>query len=278
MDCVNHSGVPAAAYCQSCGKALCTSCARNVGGGQVLCEVCWTRLQSIQQFFTAPPSHGPNPSTAAVLGLIPGVGAMYNGQFFKGFLHVVVFAVLIGITESYPLIGIFIAAWIFYQSFEAFHTAKALRDGLPVPDPFGLNELGNWMNLGARMRPPGQPGAGQAPAGPGFQASGFQAPGFQTPDAAGQPPADPAAGANQPPYGGQPQPPYQTPYSGPGQVPIVPPPCPWPTNAPVGAVVLIGLGMLFLLGQMKFAFPLLMIGLGVWMIVRHIGNSQGGSK
>ena len=30
-----------------------------------------------------------------MLGLIPGVGAMYNGQFFKGLIHVVVFAVLV---------------------------------------------------------------------------------------------------------------------------------------------------------------------------------------
>jgi hypothetical protein len=199
-----------------------------------------------------------------VLGLIPGVGAMYNGQFFKGFILVVVFAVLIAVTESYPLMGIFIAAWIFYQSFEAFHTAKALREGQPVPDPFGLNEVGNWLNLGTRLRSPGQPGAGQASTGPGFQ----------TPDAAGQAPAGPAAGANQPPYGGQPQGLYQ----GPGQVPIAPPPFPWPSNAPIGAVVLIGLGLLFLLGQMKFAFPLLMIGLGVWLIIRHMGDSQGGSK
>ena len=38
---------------------------------------------------------GPNPAAAAVLGLIPGVGAMYNGQFIKGFIHVVIFAVLV---------------------------------------------------------------------------------------------------------------------------------------------------------------------------------------
>ncbi|MGA3371075.1 MAG: B-box zinc finger protein [Terracidiphilus sp.] len=277
MDCVNHMGVPAAAYCQNCGKALCADCVaagamRSGTGGQILCDACTTAWQSYQQPFVAPPSRGPNPSAAAVLGLIPGVGAMYNGQFFKGFIHVVVFAVLIGITENYPIFGLFIAAWILYQSFEAFHTAEALRDGQPVPDPFGLNELGNWMNLGARMRPPTQPGAGQAPAGAGFQAPG----------PAGQAPAGPEAGGAYPPPAGEPEPsyqaPYQTPIQGPNQVPYVPPPFPWPSNAPVGAFVLIGLGMLFLLGQMKYAFPLLLIGLGVWLIIRHIGDSQGGSK
>ena len=90
----------------------------------------------------------PNPAAAAVLGLIPGVGAMYNGQFFKGLIHVVIFAVLVSIGDHYGIFGIFIPAWILYQSFEAYHTAKALRDGQPLPDPLGLNEVGNWLNLG----------------------------------------------------------------------------------------------------------------------------------
>ena len=47
-----------------------------------------------QQPFVAAGSGGPNPSVAAVLGLIPGVGAMYNGQYFKGLIHVVIFVVI----------------------------------------------------------------------------------------------------------------------------------------------------------------------------------------
>ena len=149
MDCVNHSGVSAVAYCQNCGKALCTTCVRNSANGQILCEPCQTAWQSYQQPFAAP-SNGPNPSVAAVLGIIPGVGAMYNGQYFKGLIHVVIFVVIISITTHYGLFGFFIPAWIIYQAFEAFHTAKAIRDGQPLPDPLGLNEVGNWMNLGGR--------------------------------------------------------------------------------------------------------------------------------
>jgi hypothetical protein len=271
MDCVNHNGVSAAAYCQNCGKPLCTDCIiagamRNVPGGQILCSTCITAWQSLQPPFIAPPRGGPNPSAAAVLGVIPGVGAMYNGQFFKGFIHVVVFAVLISITDHYPIFGLFIAAWILYQSFEAYHTAKALRDGQPLPDPFGLNEVGNWLNLGARQRYSGQPGTGQDPAGPAM--GGYQ---------------PPVAGQSQPP----PQAPYQAPSPGPYQAPFMPPPplC-WRHKEPVGAIVLIALGLLFLLGQLdifhgrflEFVWPLMLIGLGVWLIVRRIEESQGGSK
>ena len=259
MDCVNHSGNAATAYCQNCGKGLCASCVRNAAGGQILCEPCWTAWQTFQQPFVPPHQGGPNPSAAAVLGLIPGVGAMYNSQFLKGFIHVVVFAVLISITDYYPIFGLFIAAWIFYQSFEAYQTAKALRDGLPPPDPFGLNEVGHWLNLSTRPRNPGQSAAGQAPAGSATE-------------------------------GYQPPPPYQAPFTPPAagylDPAAPPPPICWRRREPVGAIVLIALGLLFLLGQLDLfrdrffglTWPLLLIALGVWLIIRRIEDSKGGSK
>jgi TM2 domain-containing membrane protein YozV len=257
MDCVNHKGVSATAYCQNCGKPLCTDCIiagamRHLPNGQILCESCLAAWQSLQPPFAGLQPHGPSPAAAAVLGLIPGVGAMYNGQFLKGFIHVVVFAVLIGVTGHFPLCGLFIAAWILYQSFEAYHTARALRDGDPVPDPLGLNEVSNWLNLGARLRNPGQP------------ATPYQGPS----QAPGQAPFTPPAAG----------------FVGPAAPP--PPPVHWGHREPVGAIVLIALGLLFLLDQleifqgrfMEFAWPLLLIALGVWLIVRRIEESQGGSK
>ena len=284
MDCVNHSGVNAVVYCQICGKGLCTDCVaagamRNVPGGQILCSDCIDAWQKLQPPFAGVQPSGPNPWVAGSLGVIPGVGAMYNGQFFKGFIHVIVFAVLISITNQYPIFGLFIAAWILYQSFEAFHTARALRDHLPLPDPFGLNEVGNWLNLGGRA---GRPGAGQGPAGP-------PAGGYPPPPSAGQPQPPYQASYQQPPYQ---QPPYQGAQQGapqnPYHAPFPPPPPPrcWGRREPVGAIVLIALGLLFLLGQLdifhgrfvEFAWPLLLIALGVWLIVRRIGESQGGPK
>ncbi|MGB8261042.1 MAG: DUF5668 domain-containing protein [Terracidiphilus sp.] len=278
MDCVNHSGVAAASYCQSCGKGLCTNCIKTGPGGQVLCAACMTAWQAVPQPFGPAVSSGPNPSAAAVLGLIPGVGAMYNGQFFKGLIHVVIFAVLVSLTSSYNgIFGIFIGAWVLYQSFEAFHTARAMRDGQPLPDPLGLNEVGNWLNLGARPRPPVAPPAGTVPGA-----------------------ADPAAAAGAPPSQADWQTPYQGPYAGGYQAPYAAqyppgtpccppppvPPVPFRRKEPVGAVVLIGLGLLFLMGQLDFfsfrffdfTWPLLLIGLGVWLIVRRLGDTQGGPK
>jgi TM2 domain-containing membrane protein YozV len=283
MDCVNHSGVAASAYCQNCGKPLCASCVRHAAGGQILCEPCLGSWQAFQQPFVVPPS-GPNPWVAAGVGVIPGVGAMYNGQFFKGLIHVVIFALLISITEYHGIFGLFIGFWCLYQSFEAFHTAKALREGQPPPDPLGLNEVGNWLNLGSRPRYPNQPGTGpiggpvQPNPNPGF------APGYQP---------NYEQGAWQTPFTPPPVPPPGT--AGPGFTPAPgfnPDPAEygrplfWKRKEPIGAVILIGLGLVFLLDRLdifhgrllEFAWPVLLIGVGVWMIVRRLGDSQGGSK
>jgi hypothetical protein len=335
MQCVNHPGVDVQSFCQNCGKALCANCVRTAAGGQVLCENCLAAAatdpsqaywRAAAEAFVVTPRGTPNPSVAAVLGLIPGVGAMYNGQLFKGLIHVVIFAVLVSMTENYGVFGIFIGAWVLYQSFEAFHTARARRDGLPLPDPFGLNELGGWLNLGGAGRgqnvpPPGQtpppppgfaqnPGTGPAGAGPG---AGVEPPLYSAPytsswsPAAGSAPSSapgPTSGST-PPGESYTPPPHSEPYPGtnpdpyggsypPGYIPPVPPIPPIPPGAlqggwrgrePVWAVVLIVLGLIFLLKTLgfvghlfHFAWPVLLIGFGVWMIVRRVGYTQGGSK
>jgi hypothetical protein len=237
-----------------------------------------------------------------VLGLIPGVGAMYNGQFFKGFIHVAIFVVLISITDHYPIFGIFIAAWILYQSFEAFHTAKAIREGQPLPDPLGLNEVGNWLNLGGRPRTPGQPGMGQPGTGQpgqfgspysGTAGTGSYSQGSYAAGQAAQSAPNQGTGGWQNPYAGQQTQYQQAPYApaasyvDPAIPPVPPvPPVYWRRKEPIGAIVLIGLGVLFLLGQLdwfssrifEYIWPLGLIALGAWLIVRRISDSKGVSK
>jgi len=272
MDCVNHSGVTATAYCQNCGKALCATCLRNAAPGQILCEPCWTAWQSAQSPFPASPyTSQPNPAVAAALGIIPGVGAMYNGQFIKGLVHVFIFAILVSTAGRFPVFGLFIAGWIFYQVFEAYHVAKARRDGQPIPDPLGLNEIGNWLNFGARSQNPASPGGVPANAANAAQ------PGQQTGSSWQSPYQGPGPGYPNPGY--PPVPPIPP-------IPPIPPvpPLYWRRKEPIGAVILIGLGLLFLMGQLdmfsgrafEFAWPLMLIGLGVWMVVRHVQSSQGG--
>jgi TM2 domain-containing membrane protein YozV len=158
MNCAHHPDLPAVAYCRACGKALCQSCQRTAQG-TIYCEEHMPREQSMNAgsappgaspWSAAPPPAGPppacrtdlsvSPGIAFLLGFIPGVGAIYNGQYAKGLIHVVILGLLISVASSSitpelgGLIGLMIAAWFFYMAFEAYHTAKKRQLGLPVDE------------------------------------------------------------------------------------------------------------------------------------------------
>ena len=80
-----------------------------------------------------------SPVLAFILGWIPGVGAIYNGQYLKGLVHAIIFGLLVSIISqsegpAQPLLGITMAAFVFYMPFEAYHTAKKRQLGLPVEE------------------------------------------------------------------------------------------------------------------------------------------------
>lgn len=293
MNCNYHPEVPSSAFCQFCGKPLCKDCVRNVGGS-VFCEACLTeRLRGSGLGAPAAPifTGTPHPMLAGLLGFIPGVGAMYNGQYAKAIAHVVIFAVLASLSDhTSGFFGILVAAWVFYQVFDAYQTAMARRDGLPLPNPFGLNDIAQRLGIhphppmpGVPPMPPVPPAGGTAwepVAGApqtsqqqtGQQQTGPYA-GFVPP--AGQPYADQSYG-NQPGY---------TPAAGQQPYPPMPPMPPFPQtysgrDIPTGAIILIGLGILFLFGSLGLlhqdwvahGWPLLIIGLGIWIIFRRTHN------
>ena len=143
------------AFCQNCGTALTPATTRTVGPA-TYCEPCLdARLHGANNGAPRPPVAPypggpsiPNPGLAALLGLIPGVGAMYNEQYAKGIVHLIVFAVLIALTDASGLFGIFIFGWVCYMVIEAHHTARARRDHTPLPNPFGLNDIGERLGFG----------------------------------------------------------------------------------------------------------------------------------
>lgn len=168
MICAVHPDREAVAYCRNCGRAMCPDCRRDLRG-MVYCEDCLVeRVQGIggaaAAAAPAPASsgaplsrEGPSPGLALFLGFIPGVGAIYNGQFAKAFLHVVVFGLLVSLADSpatRPFQGIFIALSIFfvpYMAGEAYHTARKRQQGVPVDEWSGLLPAGTRLqgSLGA---------------------------------------------------------------------------------------------------------------------------------
>lgn len=228
MNCAVHNDKPAAAYCRTCGKALCDSCKRDVMGA-IYCEPCLAaRVHGVSPAsVTGTPAtvvtDPPSPAIATLLGFIPGVGAMYNGQFPKALLHLGIFVTLILLImhgrSLTPVFGICLAFFIIYMAFEAHQTAKARELGTPLPDPLGLNHV-----LGIQETSTSTPPVAVQPGIPGSMEQDESAP--------------PARGV------------------------------------PVGAIVLIGLGVIFLIGKLPGVdldklWPLFLIGLGVWIAYKR---------
>ena len=163
MNCANHPQNPVSAYCRTCGKPLCTSCTRPVMGS-IYCETCLAERVGVTpppptgpypqpgpyQPGVFPPAHGsgPNPGLAGILGAIPfGVGAVYNGQYAKGLVHLGIFIFLVVALSSNlsdpveSALGIFMGFFVIYQIVDAVRTAKAIQAQQPPPDPFGLATL-----------------------------------------------------------------------------------------------------------------------------------------
>lgn len=264
MNCAIHTEIPATAYCRNCGKPLCENCKREVGG-VVYCEPCIaTRMHggAYVPGATAPPpfvaavrthSDAPNPGLALGLGFIPGVGAMYNGQIMKGFIHVGVFALLIAVTDHAGFFGIFIPFFVFYMAIDAYQTARAKERGEPLPDHLGLSSLIGPAEFQTSTR------TRYATAAP-FVTS---VAGADAANTSGAVPAgvaaavDPVAGSNPGTPGLEDQ------FGG--------------THFPTGAIVLIGLGVLFLLNNLGVLgfhgigrlWPLFLIGIGISIVMRR---------
>ena len=163
MNCATHNEIAAVAFCRTCGKPLCANCTRDVRG-VVYCEPCLAaRLEGTAPAAGfVPPANcisaggsargcaaafdelGPNPAVAGILaGFFPfGVGAVYCSQYAKGLAHLLIFGLLVfGSDHAGSLdfvFGIGIAFFYVYQIIDAVRTARALQEGQPPPDPFGL--------------------------------------------------------------------------------------------------------------------------------------------
>src|SRR5262249_40627151 len=120
MNCFYHAEAPNVAFCIHCGRALCGQCVHSVRGS-VYCEPCLGELikhnDPAASTNPGPASSSPggetpkdppkkdvvagtNPGAAFALGLIPGVGAIYNGEFVKAAVHILIFGTLVSLADA----------------------------------------------------------------------------------------------------------------------------------------------------------------------------------
>lgn len=229
MKCAVHTDVDAAGYCRNCGKAMCSACVRPVRD-VLYCEDCLATIMGLPAPAPAiPPAAAPTPAApgasafapnayplpaapvttrgrsspgiAFFLGLFPGLGAVYNGEYNKALIHIVVFAAMIvGLSSDIgdsgeTVLALLLSGFIIYMAFDAMRTAQAKN--------------------------------------------------------VGETPADPLES--------------------------------WTKNRPVGPIILIGLGVLFLLNNFdwfsfhrisRFFWPVILIGVGILMFRNRLGRSS----
>jgi len=162
---------PVVGYCRACGLALHADTVRQAMGTLYCLEhVPATAGPSApadasQNPYASPYAVPPgaaavntdvSPGLAFLLGLIPGVGAIYNGQYAKGLVHAIVMGLLIAAAEAAdgagPLFGLLASVFFFYMAFEAYHTAKRRQAGLPV-DEFSSIVPGDKRSQAAPILP-----------------------------------------------------------------------------------------------------------------------------
>jgi len=182
MKCAVHREVDATGFCRNCGKAMCSVCARPVR--EVLyCEDClalgmgvpavplppppaadpYSRPGYVPPAFVTPGSPlppvppGKSGAIAFLLGLFPGLGAVYNGEYNKALLHIVIFtALLVGLVSAASAddvsvgavitMALLLAGFVFFMAFDAMRVSQAKSTGQAVNDP--LNELSKNLPVG----------------------------------------------------------------------------------------------------------------------------------
>jgi len=164
MNCAAHPDREASGYCRNCGKAMCGECSHKVRD-VLYCEDCLAQQVGLPP--ATPPSlvaqaaassaavgvapgdakHNGGPVVAFLLGFIPGLGAVYNGEYNKAILHIVIFGgIIFGLASDLGdgvqgILIFLVSVFPFYMAIDAMRVAKAKQTGEPVRDPFE-----NWSS------------------------------------------------------------------------------------------------------------------------------------
>jgi hypothetical protein len=166
MKCAVHTEADATGYCRNCGKPMCPACVRPVRD-VLYCEDCLAQTMGAAHPAAAypaaavpgavqpgqlppqpvsglpvPPKGSSHAGVAFLLGFIPGLGAIYNGEYNKAIIHIVIFgAIILGLSSDLGegMTGILVfmlVGFVFYMAIDSMRTAKMRETGQPLQDPF----------------------------------------------------------------------------------------------------------------------------------------------
>jgi hypothetical protein len=134
MKCSYHPTADSQEYCGTCSRALCAECSHQIKG-KIYCQDCLVRgaeWAAAVKDFRIPTDA---PKRAAALSLIPGMGAVYNGEYQKAITQFAVFAALSIMGDSvHGVFGFGAFVFLVFTMFDSYRTAECkLRTRIEKP-------------------------------------------------------------------------------------------------------------------------------------------------
>jgi hypothetical protein len=141
MKCAYHPANPASIRCSSCQRNLCAACDHRIKGYPYCQDCIVAGIEILRRTATGRQVYGhgerKTPFFALLLGLIPGLGAAYNGQNIKALVHFVVTVGLWTLSDVFrpPLaivVGLSGVAFYFFSLYDAYASAQRHRAGIDL--------------------------------------------------------------------------------------------------------------------------------------------------
>ncbi|MGD0100423.1 MAG: DUF5668 domain-containing protein [Acidobacteriota bacterium] len=125
MKCSYHPDVDSQEACTVCRKLLCTECAHKIKG-KPYCQDCLVQGAEWAATVKGLKLPSDSPKRAAFCAIIPGMGAVYNGEYMKAITYFAVFAALSMMGDRVNgVFGFGAFVFVLFTMFDAYRTAEA---------------------------------------------------------------------------------------------------------------------------------------------------------
>ncbi len=138
MKCAYHPVNVASARCSACQRPLCSACDHRIKGYPYCQDCIVAGIETLRRGGGGHRLHHQSeeksPLLALLLGVVPGLGAAYNGQNIKALMHFVAVLGLWALADIFgmPLeltFGLGAVAFHLYTIYDASHSAQRQRRG-----------------------------------------------------------------------------------------------------------------------------------------------------
>jgi LiaI-LiaF-like transmembrane region len=124
MKCSYHPTVESQSFCTTCNKPLCPECSHQIKS-KTYCQDCLIRGAEWAAAVKDLRVPADSPKRAALCSIIPGMGAVYNGEYLKAITFFAVFASLVILGDDvHGVFGFGAFTFLIFTMFDSYRTAE----------------------------------------------------------------------------------------------------------------------------------------------------------